>query len=68
MVVRAWGPIQSAQHTSLVEQALRDLLAQSAVQGERVELLPTFGAAGDRLLIDLDDRDAVFDALDADER
>ena len=32
---------------------------------EEEELLPTFGAPGSRALVDIDDRDAVYAALDA---
>lgn len=49
--------------TSLVEEALRNLLeGRSQARGQRT--LPTW--SGGRLLIDLDDKDAVWAALDAD--
>lgn len=49
--------------TSLVEEALRNLLeGRSQATGQRI--LPTW--SGGRLLIDLDDKDAVWAALDAD--
>jgi len=51
--------------TSLVEQALRELLARDRTAREEQELLPTFGAPGSRSLVDIDDRDAVYAALDA---
>lgn len=52
--------------TSLVEEALRDLLAKPTARGT-VEPLPTYGAPGSGLLIDIADRDAVYAALDADD-
>lgn len=51
--------------TSLVEQALRELLARDQTVREVEELLPTYGAPGSRALVDVDDRDALYVALDA---
>ena len=51
--------------TSLVERALRDLLAKPP-EKPATERLPTYGAPQSRLLIDLSDRDALYAALDAD--
>ena len=51
--------------TSLVEQALRELLMREDVVTEEIELLPTYGAPGSHELIDIDDRDALYAALDA---
>lgn len=51
--------------TSLVEEALRELLARSAASEESLSL-PTDGLPRGRILIDLDDKDAVAAALDAD--
>ena len=51
--------------TSLVEQALRELLARDQNEREDEELLPTYGAAGSRPLVDIDDRDALYGALDS---
>ena len=52
--------------TSLVEQALRELLARPRDAAPALEPLPTFGAPGGGALIDLDDQEAVWSALDAD--
>ncbi len=52
--------------TSLVEEGLRTVLAQPrAGETERV-VLPCYGDASARPLVDLLDRDALGDALDAD--
>jgi hypothetical protein len=51
--------------TSLVERALRDLLARPPARPS-VESLPTYDAPQSRLLVDLADRDALYAALDAD--
>jgi plasmid stability protein len=51
--------------TSVVEEALRDLLARATAERERT-LLPTFGTPGGHILVDLDDREAVWAALDQD--
>lgn len=49
--------------TSLVEQGLRTALAEARPQ-RRVEL-PAYGTGNGKVLVDLDDRDALADALDA---
>ena len=51
--------------TSLVEQALRDLLAKGSASLP-VEPLPTYGPSGSVLLVDLDDRVVLYEVLDAD--
>jgi hypothetical protein len=51
--------------TSLVEQALRELLTRDHDERERDEVLPTYGAPGSRAVVDIDDRDALYAALDA---
>jgi plasmid stability protein len=51
--------------TSLVEQALRELLARDRNVSESDPPLPTYGAPGSRQLVDIDDRDALYAALDA---
>lgn len=49
--------------TSLVEEALRDLLAR--VQPERPDVtLPTFGTRGGRVLVDVADNEAAREAMD----
>ena len=52
--------------TSLVEQALRELLTRPPGVTAPLEPLPTFGTPGGGVLIDLDDKSAVWAALDAD--
>jgi hypothetical protein len=52
--------------TSLIEEGLRNVLAADHGHVETPEPLPTFGVRGGRVLIDLDDRQAMWDALDAD--
>ena len=59
-----------AQHegrtvTSLVEQALRELLAQRP-PGDLAPPLPTDGLPDGRFVIDIDDAEAVATVLDAD--
>ncbi|MFZ6004430.1 MAG: type II toxin-antitoxin system VapB family antitoxin [Actinomycetota bacterium] len=50
--------------TSLVEEGLRAVLDRPV---ERASVaLPTHGHADDRQLVDLEDRDALWEALDAD--
>ncbi len=51
--------------TSLVEQALRELLARDADLLETEEVLPTYGSPSTRPLVDIDDRDQLYAALDA---
>lgn len=51
--------------TSLIEQALRDLLDKEPVERQRPRL-PTDGQPGGRLLVDLLDKEALAGALDAD--
>lgn len=49
--------------TSLVEEALRDLLARDEPDQAGFEL-PTFGTPGGRVLVDVADNEAVRDAMD----
>lgn len=50
--------------TSLIEQALMELLDRSA-DDSAVAPLPTWGKPGDiAFLVDIDDKDAVWSALD----
>jgi Mn-dependent DtxR family transcriptional regulator len=51
--------------TSLVEEALRDLLSRPTARPE-VEPLPTDGIPNGRMLVDIDDKDALWEVLDAD--
>lgn len=51
--------------TSLVEEGLRAVLADKDRPAQAVAL-PSYGDADGEILIDLSDREAVWDALDAD--
>ena len=51
--------------TSLVEEGLQAVLRDEAAQAP-FEPLPTYGRPGGEVLVDLDDRDALWAALDAD--
>jgi plasmid stability protein len=51
--------------TSLIEEALRTVLAQTEEFAD-VEPLPEYGTPGGGFFVDLTDRDAVWTALDAD--
>jgi hypothetical protein len=51
--------------TSLVEEGLRLLLAQEEAP-DNGEALPTYGDPKKRFLVDIADRDALWQALDAD--
>ena len=51
--------------TSVVEQAIRELLARDQACSENEGDLPTYGAPGSQPLVDIDDRDALYSALDA---
>jgi hypothetical protein len=51
--------------TSLVEQALRELLSRDDFANEEEDVLPTYGAPGSHRLVDIDDKDALYEALDA---
>ena len=61
--VRARAAASGRTTTSLVEEALRMLLATSDTAAPSREL-PTYGEPGGRFLVDLDDRDALWAALD----
>ena len=53
--------------TSLLEEGLRLVLDELRnEQHQAVEPLPTYGSPAERPLVDLDDRDAVWAALDGD--
>lgn len=51
--------------TSLVSEGLRAVLQQQPTRG-KPKPFPSFGDRDDRMLVDLLDRQAVWDALDAD--
>lgn len=52
--------------TSLVEEALRDLLDKHVSDGEELGPPPTFGSPEGRVLVDLEDKDALWDVIDRD--
>ncbi|MDY7104483.1 MAG: CopG family transcriptional regulator [Actinomycetota bacterium] len=52
--------------TSLVEEGLRRVLADDEGQAASPVELPAYGGSGGRMLVDVADRDALWDALDAD--
>ncbi len=53
--------------TSLVEEGLRTVLAHDE-RPAHVESLPAYGDPHGRFLVDIADRDALWAALDADDR
>lgn len=60
---KAYAAAAGRTTTSVVEEALRRLLGERPE--ERTErTLPTYGAPGGRFLVDLEDRDALWAALD----
>lgn len=61
--VRARAAATGRTTTSLVEEALRLLLASSPPPGPRSPL-PAYGSPDGAFLVDLEDRDAVWAALD----
>lgn len=63
--VRKRAEIDRRTVTSVVEQALRELLAREEGVPEKDDLLPTYGVPGSHPLVDIDDRDALYAALDA---
>ena len=64
--VRARADSTHRTVTSLVEQALRELLAGDQDLRESEEVLPTYASPSTRPLVDIDDRDQLYAALDAD--
>jgi len=61
--VRARATASGRTATSVVEEALRLLLEQSPAAGPR-RPMPTYGRGGGGFLLDITDRDALWDALD----
>lgn len=52
--------------TSVIEEAIRNLLRETAPQSHRP--MPTFGTPGQNaLLVDIEDREALFETLESDE-
>ena len=63
--VRARADSTHRTATSLVEQALREFLSREQDLLGSEELLPTYGSRNTLPLVDIDDRDQVYAALDA---
>lgn len=61
--VKARAAASGRTSTSVVEEALRLLLAQEVEQRSR-RPMPTYGTPGGRVLVDLSDNEAVRDAMD----
>jgi plasmid stability protein len=64
--VKARAASEGRTFTSLVEEGLRAVLAKSASPAQPGQRLPTSGRPDSQVLVDLADRDAVWDVLDAD--
>lgn len=62
---KARAAAEGRTFTSLVEEGLRVVLEADARPTQRIRL-PTSGDPNDRPLIDLDDREALWEVLDAD--
>jgi hypothetical protein len=62
---RAYASEHGETFTSVVEQALRELLARHVAR-PAAPPVPTFSGGGAGLLVDIDDREALWAALDAD--
>ncbi len=52
--------------TSLMEEALRDLVDKHRESQPEGQPLPTWSAPGQRMLVDIDDKEALWKVLDAD--
>lgn len=57
---------QGRTFTSVVEEGLRAVLASSPTESDGAVELPAYGGTDGRVLVDLLDRDALWDALDSD--
>lgn len=63
---KAFAAATGRTMTSVVEEALRKLLdAEATETGQRRITLPVDGRPGGRFLVDLEDKDALWAALDA---
>lgn len=56
---------QGRTFTDLVEEGLRTVLAEPPAAPRKIEL-PSWGSGKDGFLVDILDKDALWDALDAD--
>jgi len=64
---KARAATEGRTFTSLVEEGLRTVLADDGgARGGPQEPLPAFGDPKGRLLVDLADRDALWDAVEGD--
>lgn len=63
---KAVAAAEGRTFTSLVEEGLRTVIASEHEPSVKPAPLPTSGTPGGRPLIDLEDRDALWDVLDAD--
>ena len=64
---KARAAAQGRTLTSLIEEGLRAVLEEDdAADGQPLEPLPRFGDPNSRFLIDISDREALWQALDAD--
>ena len=63
---KAYAAAAGRTTTSVVEEALRKLLDEARDEAP-AGALPTYGTPGGRFLVDLEDRDALWAALDAGE-
>lgn len=57
--------VEGTTVTSLVERALRDLLAKPPAEAS-IDPLPTYDSPTSRLLVDLADRDRLYAVMDDD--
>jgi len=64
--VKAKAAAEGRTFTSLVEEGLRTVVAAGQEPSAPPSPLPSYGDPNGRPLIDLSDRDALWDALDAD--
>ena len=62
--VRVLAESSNCTVSSLVEQALREFLARDADLREDEEVLPTYGPPSTHPLVDIEDRDQLYAALD----
>ena len=62
---KARAAAQGRTLTSLIEEGLRSVLEDRATDGQPLEPLPAFGDPNSKFLIDITDREALWQALDA---
>jgi hypothetical protein len=64
--VRRRAAAEGRTFTSLVVEGLRAVLAKAETPAGPAPRLPTSGRPGGQVLVDITDRDALWDVLDAD--